>query len=565
MFGEGNETLVLEMLDVIGGTLGDLTSSRIIIEDNAIAPDCTEPVLLRYAYSNGADGIEPIYSNNTVDLFDGALLAVGNSCVDRVRYRLEGSADFSEAVINSVDEATGERYFVIANPTERNVETSAYFTSAGGRNCSSINEYCHQRIVEASPVGGSGTIRREITATFGIFNDFNCAVSAEERERLLGSLTRNPDARRSGDKRYELGAPFIALNIGSEGNREKLKSGQTHALKIMQKVERIGTQPQAREMGVFIYREPNRGSSLSSSRGGPDWNFAVQGTWFNADNSGTIYYTPEATSRTDNDKFYYVIAPPVANRSGGLLYNPCINSKGQAFIEVLPSSTDTTQPPTVSRCVYPGGDTSKRGRDDIAKESCPPTVTPTNSCVYPGGDTSKWGWNNIDKVSCPPIENNSQPPELVKPTVESNSCVYPGGDTSKWGWDNIARESCAPLDSSVALSPADPSVAASCTYPGGDTSKWGWDNVARQSCAPVDSSTAPPPADTPVAVNCIYPGGDTSQWGWDNVARKSCPPSSAGVTYLVSPPPAASGCVYPGGDTSLWGWNNATRQSCPPF
>lgn len=181
---------------------------------------------------------------------------------------------------------------------------------------------------------------------------------------------------------------------------------------------------------------------------------------------------------------------------------------------------------------------------DASSLPIPTIITPTDNCVYPGGDTTQWGWDNVRKESCAPKGNTVQPPTVTQPAPTqpttplptSSNCVYPGGDTTQWGWDNIRKESCKPLGNTIqpptTTQPTAPLPSASnCVYPGGDTTQWGWDDVAKESCAPLGATTHAPTTSQPVtpflpASNCRYPRGDTSQWGWDDIAKVSCAPLS---------------------------------------
>jgi hypothetical protein len=150
------------------------------------------------------------------------------------------------------------------------------------------------------------------------------------------------------------------------------------------------------------------------------------------------------------------------------------------------------------------------------------SVVVDDYCVYPGGNTSLWGWDNVNSKSCPP-NSVVEPPIVIEPPGVFDNCVYPGGDTNQWGWDNVANKSCRPVTGTG-------TGTGNCVYPGGDTGKWGWDDIAKVSCRPLAEDPVVTEPSNPFlpADNCEYPGGDTTLWGWDNVSRKSCPPVLGG-------------------------------------
>lgn len=72
----------------------------------------------------------------------------------------------------------------------------------------------------------------------------------------------------------------------------------------------------------------------------------------------------------------------------------------------------------VNTCVDPDGD----GYGWNGVETCDPdSQSASGICIYPGGDSSQWGWNEIARESCPP--------------VISGQCIDADGDG--WGWNGL--------------------------------------------------------------------------------------------------------------------------------
>ena len=592
LVGEGDETLILEMVDSVGDEIGPITVTRVTVEDNTQDDACSSPVLSRYVvwdfgrddFGYGRNGLEEGFADGNVILIeefaDQALMVVGNHCVETVRYKLDGQADETVARVEFTKD--GERYFLLAGGVGRDLLSD--FANDGGQDCSNIDAICVSRVVEATPYGigdiAGSVLTKSMIANLDVSNELSCSISAATTRELIFDLSDSPDERRMDDYRYSLGSPYKAISISRPaGSGNELLSGVTYRFDIMKTVNRAVTihnypfgqkdivfvpdenfdenvlrlkgyregdyeiivrpdPPAKSAMGIYIYSEPREGS-LSSSPNGQPWDFERDGLWFKADESGAIYYTPnENISSAVDDNFYYVIATP--NPRQGVAaesFNACLNSKGQASMRIRPSApvaVENTRPQITSisplLSVMQVGEIASVTVNAVDREGALTYVKPQP------------GVSGIVEVSgngpIYTIEGLSQGDVEIKFTVKDSDGLL------------------ATLTLTVRVEQGTDSNIG-CVYPGGDTSNWGWSDTTKKSCPPVVS----PPI---YQERCVYPGGDTSQWGWDDVERKSCAPVEVGTGPSSIDTPAVSNCVYPGGDTSQWGWVDVERKSCAP-
>lgn len=487
---EGTETLMLELVDISGGTLGSRTTTTIKIEDDYYST--VDPWLTTNSGSISFDQSEYwVYEGELIGIplvrsggSDGEVIADIN-----IRgITATGGVDFIRAEGNPTDFRLNRRWIdgEIQDRTNGGLKT----VNIQALTDSDIWEGTETLVLEIVDVtnGNAGAIT---TATVHIEDDYY----VDQWNPGSISFERSSYTVKEGEK---INVPLIRSG-GSSGE-------VTVDITIR---------------GVTA----TAGADFQRAEGDP-LDFGVRRRWID----GEIQDRTTGGLKTVNIQ-------AMADR----LFNEGVESFILEIVDIsggyLGNVTQTTVSienvsNTVSGCVYPGGNTTQWGWDNSARRACPPQSTvptplptpgPVNHCVYPGGDSSKWGWDSVAGRSCAPV---STPTPITSPIQPVSNCVYPGGDTTKWGWDNSAGRSCAPVTTNTQpINPVQPvQPVANCVYPGGDTSQWGWDNVASRSCAPVANNTQPTnPAVQPVS-NCVYPGGDTSKWGWDNVLQISCRP-----------------------------------------